>query len=127
MGPFVANGDLWAVTRVPEGDPRLVDRTGRPRLATTDPSTRTVSVRSDVVPPLLDQVVLHEVAHALTISWGLLPALRAIIPPWAWVAAEEWAAGLVERHAIEAVTAAAQVLGRPVCVRGECMGQSRSE
>lgn len=122
MAAFAANGDAWAVTRVPVGDPRLVDRTGRARLATTDPATRTVSVRADVVPPLLDQVVLHEVAHALMVSWGLLPSLRSALPPWAWVAAEEWAAGLVERHAIEAVTAAAQVLGRPVCVRGECMG-----
>ena len=122
MRPFAANGRAWAVTRVPVGDPRLVDRTGRARLATTDPETGTICVRADVSPPLLDQVVLHEVAHAIAISWGLLPALRAALPPWAWVAAEEWSAGLVERHAIEAVAASAQVLGRPVCVRGECMG-----
>jgi hypothetical protein len=34
---------------------------------------------------------------------------------------EEWAAQLVENHAIEAIQAAMEVLGRPVCVRGRCM------
>lgn len=120
MRPFVVNGQVWGVARVPAGDPRLIDRTDTQRLATTDPRTRTVYVSEDVVPPLLDRVMLHEVAHAVTISWGLLAGLRQRLPRRFWVDAEEWAAQLVENHAIEAVRAASESLGRPVCVRGVC-------
>ena len=120
MRPFVSNGRLWRVIRVPAGDPRLVDRTGRPRLGTTDPTTLTVAVDAAIVPPMLDRVVLHEVTHAVTMSWGLLPRLRSDALRGDLTAVEEWSAQLVENHAIEALTAARTALGRPVCVRGEC-------
>ena len=61
MYPFVINGDVWRVARVPAGDPSLIDRTDTPRLAVTDARDRTVYVRNDLTPPLLDRVVLHEV------------------------------------------------------------------
>lgn len=121
--PFVVNGELWRVVRVPAGDPSLVDRTNTPRLATTDPSTRTISVLDTVTPPLLDRVMLHEAAHAITVSWGLLGRVRPLVPMESWVPVEEWAAQLVEGHAIEAVAAASRSLGRPVCVNGACMGE----
>jgi hypothetical protein len=122
--PFVTNGEVWEVVRVPAGDPRLVDRTDMERLATTDPSARVVWLRDDLVPPLLDRVLLHEVAHAVTLSWGLLGGLRSAAPRSSWVPLEEWAARLVESHAIETVDAAASALGRPVCVRGLCYGRA---
>lgn len=121
MRPFVINGELWRVHRVPAGDFRLIDRTGTERLATTDPTTRAVYVNDGVTPPLLDRVVLHEVAHAITISWNLLDRLHSLVPTRSWVPAEEWAAQLIEGHAIEAVAAASRSLGRPVCVAGTCM------
>lgn len=120
MRPFVINGDVWGVARVPAGDPRLVDRTGLPRLAVTDASERVVYVRDDLVPPLLDKVMLHEVAHAVTVSWGLLPRLRHDALRGDLTAVEEWSAQLVENHAMEAVQAASEALGRPICVRGLC-------
>lgn len=123
MRPFVINGDVWGVVRVPAGDPSLVDRTGTPRLATTDPATRTIFVLDSVMPPLLDRVMLHEVAHAITVSWRLLGRVRSAVPASSWVPVEEWAAQLVEGHAIEAVAAASRSLGRPVCVEGACMGE----
>lgn len=120
MRPFAINGDVWGVIRVPAGDPRLIDRTGTPRLAVTDASDRTVYVRDDLVPPLLDRVMLHEVTHAITVSWGLLPQVRNDALRGDVVGVEEWAAQLVENHAMEAVQAASRALGRPVCVRGLC-------
>ena len=120
MRPLVINGELWGVVRVPAGDPLLVDRTGAARLATTDPKTRTVHIDESVMPPMLDRVLLHEVAHAITMSWGLLPRLRSDVLRGATIGVEEWAAQLVENHAIEAIQAARTALGRPVCVRGEC-------
>lgn len=110
------------VVRVLPGDPRLVDRTGKVRVATTDPATRTVHVSSAIVPPLLDRVMLHEVAHAITISYGLLEPLHAFMPEDLWIPMEEWSAQLVEAHGIEAVIAASESLGRPLCIRGLCAG-----
>lgn len=120
MYPFVINGDVWRVARVPAGDPSLIDRTDTPRLAVTDASDRTVYVRNDLMPPLLDRVLLHEVTHAITVSWGLLPEVRSGVVRGDIIDVEEWAAQLVENHAMEAVQAARRALGRPVCVRGLC-------
>ena len=120
MRPFVVNGIRWNVITVPANDPRLIDGTNTVRLATTDPTTNTICVLDGITPPLLDMVVLHEVAHAITVSWDLLGDLRMMVPRESWVGVEEWAAQLVERHAIEAVDTASRVLGRPVCVSGLC-------
>lgn len=120
MRPVVINGHVWRVIRVPAGDPRLIDRTGTERLATTDPATRTVSISEAVQPPLLDRVLLHEIAHAITVSWSLLPSIRSKTLRGDIIGVEEWAAQLVENHALEAVRAASEALGRPICVRGLC-------
>jgi hypothetical protein len=112
MRTIVINGDTWGVVRVPAGDPRLFDMTGTERLGTTDPRNRTVSIRSDLGPPMLDRVVVHEIAHAIAVSWGLVGGPTG--DP------DEWTARMIENHAIEAVSLAALVLGRPPCVRGEC-------
>lgn len=120
MRPFSVNGEVWRVARVAPGDPRLIDRTGIGKLATTDPESKTIHVSSSVRPPLLDRVMLHEAAHAITMSHGLLDSLHAVIPERYWVDAEEWACQLVEVFGMEAVAAASEALGRPVCVRGYC-------
>lgn len=122
MRPFVANGEVWGVVRVPAGDPRLVDRTDSPKLAVTDSMAREVYIRDDLRPPLLDRVLLHEVAHAMTVSHGLLPPVRRDVLRGDIIGVEEWAAQLVENHSIEAIRAASESLGRPVCVRGDCLG-----
>ena len=87
----------------------------------TDPVDRMVYVREDLRPPLLDRVVLHEVAHAVTVSWGLLPSVREDTLRGDVIGVEEWAAQLVENHAMEAVQVASEALGRPICVRGLCV------
>lgn len=125
MGPFVVNGEVWGVARVPVGDPRLIDRTDEPRLAVTDTEDRMVYLRDDLRPPMLDRVLLHEVAHAITVSWGLLPEVRSYALRGDLVGVEEWSAQLVENHALEAAQAASVALGRPVCVREVCGGQPR--
>lgn len=126
MRPFVVNGDAWRVLTVRPDDPRLVDRTGALRIATADHATRTVCISSDVAPPLLDRVLMHEIAHAVTMSYGLLPFLRGSIPEESWVAAEEWAAQLMEDHAIEVSVLASESLGRPACANGYCSDDWRS-
>jgi len=124
MRPFVVNGRLWRAVRVLPDDPRLIDRTGVRRIATADPSTSTVCVSEEVSSPLLDRVMVHEVAHAVTMSYGLLDSLHDMLPPDRWVPVEEWAAELVEKHGMEAMALASESLGRPVCVRGLCYDRS---
>ena len=116
----IVGGQIWEFVTVAPGDPGLVDRTGEPRLAVADPAARQVRISSEVRPPLLDRVVLHEVAHAIAFSRGLLPSLYMGVPASARVHAEEWAASFVERYGIEVADTASRVLGRPVCVEGLC-------
>lgn len=63
VGPIVINGDVWRPQMVDPGDPRLRDRTGSTRIATTDPSTRCVYLSRDLREPFLDRVLLHEAGH----------------------------------------------------------------
>lgn len=121
MRPFEVNGQAWRVVRVNPGDPRLIDREGKRTIGTADPLTRTVHLSSQLKPPLLDRVLLHEVAHAISMSHGLLDELHQAIPDESWVRAEEWSAKLVENHGVEAVVTASEVLGRPLCIGGFCV------
>lgn len=121
MRPFVANGEVWGVALVEPGDPRLVDREGRLTVGTADPATRTVHISNALAPPLLDRVMLHEVAHAVAMSYGLLAPLRSMIADGSAIGVEEWAARLVENHGVEAAILASESLGRPICVRGFCV------
>lgn len=102
------------------GDPSLIDRTGTLRLATTDPETMNINISSLVKPPLFDRVLVHEVAHAITVSHGLLDILHLGVPESLWVFVEEWAVQLVENHGIEAADISSRIMGRPVCVWGRC-------
>lgn len=121
MKPVLVNGELWQVNRVSPGDPILVDRTGVERIATTDPVSRSINISNEAIPPMLDRVLLHEVAHAITVSYGLLPSLRMQLPPDLWVLVEEWAVELLEKYSIEAIIATSESLGRPVCVSDQCL------
>ena len=120
MKPFIINGEVWRIVRVKPGDPRLIDRTNHSRLATTDSQTNTIHISAKVTPPLLDRVLLHEIAHAITISYGLLDSLHMITPSYSWVNVEEWAVSLIENYAIEASALAAESIGRPLCIHGYC-------
>ena len=121
MKPVLINGELWKVERVSPDSPFLVDRTGISKIATTDPGTRVIYISDDVTAPLLDKVLLHEVAHAITVSHGLLDSLRNSIPDSMWIPVEEWSASLVERHAVEAAILSSKILGRPICILGFCL------
>lgn len=120
MRPAVINGQVWGVARVAPGDPRLVDREGMRAVGTTDPGTRTIHLSSSLEPPTLDRVLLHEVAHAITMAYDQLGELGEMVDGGDRIGVEEWAAQLVEKHAIEAAAVASDVLGRPVCVMGVC-------
>lgn len=115
MGPLVIRGHAWRVVRAAPGDPLLVDQTGTPRLATCDPTTRTIRMSTSTPPGMLDRVLLHEVAHAVMWESGLSELLPSALT-------EELLAWFLESHSVEVLTATVSALGRGVCVDGLCMG-----
>lgn len=108
MPSFAMNGDVWHVVRVGPGSPALVDRTGTAKLATTDPAHRIICVSSATPPRILPNVVAHEATHAVMVSYGMLPEVRAFSRDR--VAAEEWACSLMADHAAEVLRATRAVL-----------------
>lgn len=103
------------------GNPLLVDRTGLPKLATTDPITKTIRISKAVPIGMFDQVLLHEVSHAIMVESGITDLLSEVVDG-STILIEELLAWFLETHAIEAIDAASMSLGRPVCVRGTCIG-----
>lgn len=122
MRPLVVRGNVWRVVRVSPDDPFLIDRTGVPKLATTDIGTKTIRISKAVMPPLFDRVYLHEVTHAIMEEYGVTDILSQVTDGRQQVFVEELMAWLVETHAIEAIDAVSRSLGRPVCTDGICMG-----
>ena len=68
---------------------------------------------SSVMPPLFDQVLMHEATHAVMEEAGLNARIDS-------VTMQELLAWFMETHAIEVIDAVSSSLGRPVCVSGIC-------
>lgn len=94
---------------VSRDDPRLVDRTGGRKLATTDQGTRLVCISEDVGPDLLQNVLIHEACHCAMVSYGLLPNLHAIVAREDAIGIEEWACQFVANYGKQIISAADNV------------------
>lgn len=109
---FRLNGHEWEVRRVDARHPRLVDRTGRRCLATTDPDTMTVYVDAKLAGPMLDRVLIHEIGHCVMWSYGLLDDIHRMVRPECWIEAEEWVCNFVADYGNIIFDSARAVLGR---------------
>ena len=123
MKPLVIRGHVWRVVRVAPDNPFLIDRTGVLRIATTDPSTRTIRISESIPIPMFDQVYLHEVSHAIMYEAGVTELLEQLPDDRQQILAEELLAWFMEHHGIEAIDAASSSLGRRICVSGTCIGE----
>lgn len=124
MRPFVLNGDVWRPVPVDRDDPRLVDRTGLPRLATTDPETMCVYVSNRLRGRDLEVVMTHEVGHCAMHSYGLADSLHRLIPEDTWVDVEEWVCNYLADHGREIMHAANTALGVKVPImKGNAYGR----
>lgn len=121
MIPIVIRGNLWRVVRAQPGDPLLVDWTGTPRLATSDPRSRTIRISTSTPIAMFDRVLLHEVSHAIMWESGLSDLLAHASGSGTM---EELLAWFLESHSIEAIVLTSSALGRGVCVDGTCIGGS---
>lgn len=108
---FILNGILWHVRYVDPKSKWLIDRTSTIRLATTDPTTKTIYLSSSLKGDLLVRVFLHELGHCVMFSFGLLNDIRRALPPSKWIDAEEWVCNFIADYGRMIFEIAYDILG----------------
>lgn len=89
MRSFKMDGLTWYILQVDSSDSRLVDRTGKLRLATTDPNTMCVYLSNELSGEILTRVLIHELGHCAIFSYGLDREIHRMVKRRYWVEAEE--------------------------------------
>lgn len=108
---FYMNGLRWNVRWTNSADPILVDRTGSLTVAVTDPDTMTIYLSNQLRGDLLTTVVLHELSHAMMISYGYLEQIHRYCKKRHWVDMEELTANLIAQQAKEIFQRAYDIVG----------------
>ena len=108
---FYMNGDWWSVRWTDPTDPILVDRTNVLTCAVTDPDTMTIYLSNKLRGEFLTRVVLHELSHAMMISYGYLEQIHRYCKKRHWVDMEELIANLIAQQAKEIFERAYDIVG----------------
>ena len=108
---FYMNGDWWSVRWTDPTDPILVDRTNVLTVAVTDPDTMTIYLSNQLRGSFLTTVVLHELSHAMMISYGYLGQIHTYCKKKYWVNMEELIANLIAQQAKEIFERAYDIVG----------------
>ena len=108
---FYMNGDWWSVRWTDPTDPILVDRTNVLTCAVTDPDTMTIYLSNELRGSFLTTVVLHELSHAMMISYGYLEQIHRYCKKRHWVDMEELIANLIAQQAKEIFQRAYDIVG----------------
>lgn len=89
------NGYHWRIREVSSTSGFLMDRTGMLTVATTDPSTMEIYISDELSGEFKSRVLVHELSHALMLSYYLVDDLHSVVPPERWVDAEEMLCNLI--------------------------------
>lgn len=108
---FYMNGLHWNVRWTKSTDPILVDRTGSLTVAVTDPDSMTIYLSNELRGSFLTTVVLHELSHAMMISYGYLEQIHRYCKKRHWVDMEELIANLIAQQAKEIFERAYDIVG----------------
>lgn len=108
---FFMNGYRWRVIFVKPGSEKLIDRTGRRTVATTDPSTGYIYLSAGLSGDFLTHVLIHELGHCAIVSFGLLPDIHRMVKPAYWIDAEEWICNFIADYGMRIFSTARTVLG----------------
>lgn len=108
---FYMNGLHWNVLWTNPTDPILIDRTLRKTVAVTDPDTMTIYLSNKLCGGFLTRVVLHELSHAMMISYGYLEQIHRYCKKRYWVDMEELIANLIANQAKEIFQRAYDIVG----------------
>lgn len=101
----------WHILTVSPNDAMLVDRTGRLRLATTDPMTKCIYLSERLGGEMLRHVLIHELAHCVIVSYGYLEDIHKLTKKRYWVESEEWICNIIANHSKEVLGIANDILG----------------
>ena len=108
---FYMNGLRWNVRWTNPSNPILVDRTNALTVAVTDPDTMTIYLSDQLRGDFLTTVVLHELSHAMMISYGYLEQIHRYCKRRHWVDMEELIANLIAQQAKEIFERAYDIVG----------------
>ena len=108
---FYKNGFHWNVRWANPTDPILIDRTLTKTVAVTDPDTMTIYLSNQLSGSFLTTVVLHELSHAMMISYGYLEQIHRYCKKRYWVDMEELIANLIAQQAKEIFQRAYDIVG----------------
>lgn len=108
---FAMNYDLWDVYLVPADDPRLVDRTGKLTVATTDPETYSVCLSNELRGDFLMTVFVHELGHCALWSFGMLERIHRWTYPEHWIDIEELICNILADYGLNIYKTAYKTLG----------------
>lgn len=108
---FYMNGDFWTVRFVNPTNRILVDRTGTLTVGVTNPVDRTVYLSNALRGNFLTRVTLHELAHAMMISYGYLEQIHLYCKKRYWIDMEEFIANLIADRAYEIFERAYDIVG----------------
>ena len=108
---FYMNGFHWNVRWANPTDPILIDRTLTKTVAVTDPDTMTIYLSNKLCGGFLTRVVLHELSHAMMISYGYLEQIHRYCKKRHWVDMEELIANLIANQAKEIFQRAYDIVG----------------
>ncbi len=108
---FYMNGDFWKVRFVNPKNRILVDRTGTLTVGVTNPVDRTVYLSNALLGNFLTRVTLHELAHAMMISYGYLEQIHLYCKRRYWIDMEELIANLIADRAYEIFERAYDIVG----------------
>lgn len=111
INSFYMNGDRWIVRFVSPTNRILVDRTGTLTVGVTNPVDRTVYLSNALHGNFLTRVTLHELAHAMMISYGYLKQIHLYCKKRYWIDMEELIANLIADRAYEIFERAYDIVG----------------
>lgn len=108
---FFMNRILWRIRFVNPNSDILIDRTLLKTVAVTDPETMTIYLSNKLCGGFLTRVVLHELSHAMMISYGYLEQIHRYCKKRYWVDMEELIANLIAQQAKEIFQRAYDIVG----------------
>ena len=108
---FYMNGLRWRVRFTYPTDRVLVDRTGALTIGVTDSATMTIYLSNKLRGEFLTRVVLHELSHAMMISYGYLEQIHRYCKKRYWIEMEELIANLIADRAYEIFQRAYDIVG----------------
>lgn len=108
---FYMNGLRWKVRFIDPDNDILIDRTLAKTVGVTDPDTMTIYLSNELRGSFLTTVVLHELSHAMMISYGYLKQIHRYCKKRYWVDMEELIANLIAQQAKEIFQRAYDIVG----------------